>query len=113
MSDDPAPTAPRPAMTGSRMQLPPGAWSTVLDCLCDRFPSIHRDEWIDRFERGRVLDARGDPLPLDAPHRVGAEVRYFREVVDEPLVPFVEAVLHVDQHIVVADKPHFLPVTPG
>ena len=100
-------------MTGSRLQLPPGAWSTVLDCLCDRFPSIHRDEWIDRFERGRVLDARGDPLPLDAPHRVGAEVRYFREVVDEPLVPFVEAVLHVDQHIVVADKPHFLPVTPA
>ena len=100
-------------MTPSRLQLPPGAWSTVLDCLCDRFPAIGRDAWIDRFERGRVLDALGDPLALDAPYRIGAEVRYFREVVDEPAIPFAESVLHVDEHLVVADKPHFLPVTPA
>jgi tRNA pseudouridine32 synthase/23S rRNA pseudouridine746 synthase len=100
-------------MTPSRLQLPPGAWSTVLDCLCDRFPAIGRDAWIDRFERGRVLDALGDPLALDAPYRIGAEVRYFREVVDEPVIPFAESVLHVDEHLVVADKPHFLPVTPA
>jgi tRNA pseudouridine32 synthase/23S rRNA pseudouridine746 synthase len=100
-------------MTPSRLQLPPGAWSTVLDCLCDRFPAIGRDAWTDRFERGRVLDALGDPLALDAPYRIGAEVRYFREVVDEPVIPFAESVLHVDEHLVVADKPHFLPVTPA
>jgi tRNA pseudouridine32 synthase/23S rRNA pseudouridine746 synthase len=100
-------------MTPNRLQLPPGAWSTVLDCLCDRFPAIGRDKWIDRFERGRVLDALDNALPLDAPYRVGAELRYFREVVDEPLIPFAESVLHVDEHLVVADKPHFLPVTPA
>ena len=100
-------------MTASRLQLPPGAWSTVLDCLCDRFPAIGRAAWIDRFERGRVLDALGNPLALDAPYRVGVEVRYFREVVDEPVIPFTESVLHVDEHLVVADKPHFLPVTPA
>lgn len=100
-------------MTPSRLQLPRGAWSTVLDCLCDRFPAIGRDAWIDRFERGRVLDALGDPLALDAPYRIGAELRYFREVVDEPVIPFVESVLHLDEHLVVADKPHFLPVTPA
>ncbi len=100
-------------MTPSRLQLPPGPWSTVLDCLCDRFPAIDRDAWLDRFERGRVLDAQGNPLSPGAAHRVGAEVRYFREVADEPAIPFAESVLHVDEHLVVADKPHFLPVTPA
>ena len=28
-------------------------------------------------------------------------------------IPFTEQVLHVDAHLVVADKPHFLPVTPS
>jgi tRNA pseudouridine32 synthase/23S rRNA pseudouridine746 synthase len=100
-------------MKPSRLQLPPGAWATVLDCLCDRFPAISRETWRDRFKRGRVLDARGDPLAPEAPYRVGAEVRYFREIADEPAIPFAETVLHADEHLVVADKPHFLPVTPA
>jgi tRNA pseudouridine32 synthase/23S rRNA pseudouridine746 synthase len=33
--------------------------------------------------------------------------------VDESPIPFTETVLHVDEHLVVADKPHFLPVTPA
>lgn len=97
----------------SRLQLPPGPWPTVLDCLCARFPAITRDAWIDRFARGRVLDATGRPLPVTAPYTLGAEIRYFREVIDEPRIPFEEAVLHVDADLVVADKPHFLPVTPA
>jgi tRNA pseudouridine32 synthase/23S rRNA pseudouridine746 synthase len=96
----------------SRLQLPPGIWATVLDCLCERFPGIERETWIDRFQRGRVLDAANMPLPVDAPYRVGKEIHYFREVVDEPLIPFEETLLHVDADLVVADKPHFLPVTP-
>lgn len=100
-------------LAASRLQLPPGQWRTVLDCLCARFPAIAREVWIDRFARGRVLDANGVPLAVDAPYRVGAEIRYFREVVDEAPIPFAETVLHVDAHLVVADKPHFLPVTPA
>ena len=96
----------------SRLQLPPGPWPTLLDCLCERFPAIARDAWIDRFRRGRVQDASGAPFAVDAPYRLGAEIRYFREVADEPAIPFEEALLHVDAHLVVADKPHFLPVTP-
>ena len=97
----------------SRLQLPAGSWSSVLDCLCARFPAIARDVWVERFARGRVLDAKGRALAVDAPYRLGAEVRYFREVVDEPAIPFAEAVLHADADLVVADKPHFLPVTPA
>lgn len=97
----------------SHLQLPPGPWLTVLDCLCARFPAITREAWRDRFARGRVLDAHGAPLEVDAPYRLGAEVRYFREVVDEPRIPVEERLLHVDARLVVADKPHFLPVTPA
>ena len=100
-------------LAASRLQLPPGPWRTVLDCLCARFPAIAREVWVDRFARGRVLDASGAALAVDAPYRLGAEIRYFREVVDEAAIPFQETLLHIDADLVVADKPHFLPVTPA
>lgn len=68
---------------------------------------------MDRFARGRVLDADGNPLPPDAPYCAGAEIRYFREVADEPAIPHTETILHADAHLVVADKPPFLPVLPA
>ena len=36
----------------------PGAWATVLDCLCERFPAVPRAAWLDRMARGRG-SARG------------------------------------------------------
>ncbi|MGH8026769.1 MAG: pseudouridine synthase, partial [Pseudoxanthomonas sp.] len=95
------------------MQLPPGEWATVLDGLCAYFPRIDRARWQDRFARGRVLDSGRRPLPADAPYRVGMTLHYFREVAEEPRIPFEETILHADQHLVVADKPHFLPVAPA
>jgi tRNA pseudouridine32 synthase / 23S rRNA pseudouridine746 synthase len=97
----------------SRLQLQPGPWSTVLDALCARFPAIDRDTWRSRFARGRVLDASGEALTVDATFRVGAEIRYYREVEAEPRLAVEESILHVDAHLIVVDKPHFLPVTPG
>ncbi|MBP6626292.1 MAG: pseudouridine synthase [Arenimonas sp.] len=97
----------------SRLQLPPGPWATVLDGLCARFPAIPRAVWIERMQRGRVLDAEGRPVAQDAPYRAGRELRYFREVAREPEIPFDEIVVYEDAHLLVADKPHFLPVTPG
>jgi tRNA pseudouridine32 synthase/23S rRNA pseudouridine746 synthase len=43
----------------------------------------------------------------------GQHLYYFRHVEAEPLIPFDEVVLYQDEHLVVADKPHFLPVTPS
>lgn len=100
-------------MAASTLHLPPGPWATVLDALCAQFPRIDRVQWMNRFARGRVLDAQGHPLPVDAPYKVGLCVRYFREVEDEEPIPFRETLLHVDAHLVVVDKPHFLPVTPA
>jgi tRNA pseudouridine32 synthase/23S rRNA pseudouridine746 synthase len=101
------------SIAASTVHLPPGTWATVLDCLCAHFRSISREQWLDRMARGRVLGADGVPLgPLTA-YRAGMRVQYFREVVDEVPIPFRENVLHIDEHLVVADKPHFLPVTPA
>lgn len=102
-----------PDLSASTLHLPPGDWMTVLDCLCDHFAAIARDQWLDRMQRGRVLLADGSAVTAVTPYRQGMPVRYFREVADEPVIPFEEAVLHVDAHLVVADKPHFLPVTPA
>ena len=100
-------------LAASTLQLPPGPWPTVLDCLCERFPAIGRAQWLDRMLRMRVMDAAGRPLTPETPYRVGLEVHYYREVFDEPRIPFDEVVLHADADLLVADKPHFLPVTPA
>ncbi|MEO6226787.1 MAG: pseudouridine synthase [Thermomonas sp.] len=97
----------------SRLQLPAGTWLTVLDGLCARFPRIAREVWLDRFARGRVQDSTGCVLDVATPYRVGMEVRYFREVLDEHRIPFDAHILFADADLVVADKPHFLPVMPA
>ena len=100
-------------LAASTLQLPPGAWPTVLDCLCERFPAVARSQWLERMARGRVVDGDGRCLTPESPYRVGLEVHYYREVADEVPIPFDEVVLHGDADLLVADKPHFLPVTPA
>jgi len=97
----------------STVHLPAGDWPTALDGLCACFPRIAREQWLDRVRRGRVLDADGAPIDERTPHRAGMKLRYFREVASEPAVPGQEVVLHADEHLVVVDKPHFLPVIPA
>lgn len=97
-------------VSASRLQLPPGPWATVLDALCTRFPTVDRNAWRSRFARGRVLDADGLPLHEDAAYQLGAEIHYYREVPVEARLAVEETILHVDEHLIVVDKPHFLPV---
>ena len=110
MSEKPFSAAQHRAST---LHLPAGPWSTVLDCLCARFPAVPRQTWLQRLARGRVLDTEGRALDAATPYREGLRVHYFREVEAETPIPFEERILHVDEHLVVADKPHFLPVTPS
>lgn len=107
------PPSDQPTLRPSTLHLPAGDWATVLDCLCAHFSAIPRDVWLERMARGRVLDAEGAPIGIDDPYRVGLRVHYFREVPAEPVIPFEETILHVDEHILVADKPHFLSVMPA
>ena len=104
---------PIDGVSASRLQLPPGPWRTVLEALCARFPAVTEATWRERFRRGRVLDASGAALDAGATYRVGMEVFYYREVDIERRLPEGESILHIDEHLIVADKPHFLPVVPS
>ena len=97
----------------STVHLPVGEWATVLDALCAHFTSVGRAQWLDRIERGRVLDAQGRAITPHTSYRAGLRLHYYREVAHEVPIPGVETVLHADAHLVVADKPHYLPVTPA
>ena len=88
-------------------------WPLLIDHLSERLPRIGRAEWLERMQAGSVLGEDGHPLAPDAPYVGGARVYYWRELPGEDPIPFEAAVLFEDEHLVVADKPHFLPVTPG
>ena len=105
-----AETALRPR---SALHLPHGRWTTVLDCLAARFPSVSRERWLKRMADGLVCDAAGTPLGATSAYRRGLEVRYYREPDAEPPVPGVESIVYADEDLVVADKPHYLAVAPA
>lgn len=68
---------------------------------------------VDRqLARGGFVDERGLPWGGDEAYRPNAFVWFHRELRDEPEVPFSEEILHADDRIVVADKPHFLATIP-
>ena len=94
-------------VTLPRLDPPP---SSVLAFLRDRFPGI--DDWESRMARGQVRVEEGGLLAPDAPYRAGLKILYFREVGQEPIIPFEAKIIHQDANLLVADKPHFLPVTP-
>ncbi len=113
----PAPAAPalplRDGVSASAVGLPAGPWATWLDFFAERFPHVPRGDWQARLRGGEVWDAQGRPLSPDAAYRPHGKAWYYRSLHDEPRVPFEAATLFRDDHLLVADKPHFLAVTPG
>lgn len=109
-------SSPSPVPSGvgrSTVQLPDGDWPSVLAFLCARFAHVGEAGWRARMARGLVHDEAGSALAADAPYRVGLRVHYYRELERETPVPFVAEVLYRDAHLLVVDKPHFLPVVPA
>jgi len=97
----------------SSQWLPPGPWETVLDFLTERFPHVATGTWLSRMARGELVDETGRPLTSTSRYRIGACVYYYRELESEESIPFAETILYQDEHLLVADKPHFLPVIPA
>ncbi len=106
--------APRPSWTVLPAEETwPEPPDTVLDYLVLKFPRIPADVWRDRMSRGLVIDADRRALAPNSPYRAHLRVGYFRELTDEVLNPLEEKVLFQSEHLVVVDKPPFLPVTPS
>ena len=103
----------REGVSPSKHQLPVGDWCTMLAFLQDYFPRVSTETWISRMEKGEVIDADGVQIKPDHHYRARATLYYYREVEDEALIPFDEEILYRDEHLLVVDKPHFLPVIPS
>ena len=88
-------------------------YPSILDFLAARFPSVLRESWEQRIAEGKVLDEASKPITLATAYVPRARIYYFREVGREPVIPFREQILFRDDELLVACKPHFLPVTPG
>jgi tRNA pseudouridine32 synthase/23S rRNA pseudouridine746 synthase len=88
-------------------------YPSIVEFLCRAFPAISRDGWAQRIRDGKVTNDRGEPITADTPYSPSRRIFYFREVENEPVIPFAEQILFQDDEILVACKPHFLPVIPG
>ena len=103
----------RDGVAPSYLWLPEGQWPGMLAFLVARYPQISAAQWRDRMARGEVVDGEGAVLAPDSAYRRGMRIFYYRELERETPIPFQEAILFQDEHLVVVDKPHFLPMTPG
>lgn len=89
------------------------AYVHLIDFLIDQFPAISKDEWVSRMNDALVFNQEGVPQFSDALYQANTYIYYYRRVLDEELIPFDEQIIYQDEHLLIADKPHFLPVTPG
>lgn len=103
----------RDGVSASRVWLPEGSWALMIDFLVEKFPNISKDDMIGRMERGELLDSSGQCYYPDSPYRGGIHLFYYRELPQETEIPFKASLIYRDDHILVADKPHFLPVVPA
>ncbi|MBU3594882.1 pseudouridine synthase [Polynucleobacter sp. 86C-FISCH] len=101
-------------VSASRVYLPADqAHPNLLTFFVKQFPHIAEEEWASRFSEGLILDQEGHALSANDQYLPNTHLIYFRRLEREPEIPFQESVLYQDEHILVADKPHFLPVTPS
>ena len=101
-------------VSASRVYLPAGQmYPRLLDFFISNFPHINASEWEARFAEGLVMTQEGETVAASDSYLPNIHLLYFRRLAREPEIPFEEQILYQDEHILVADKPHFLPVTPS
>jgi tRNA pseudouridine32 synthase / 23S rRNA pseudouridine746 synthase len=91
--------------------LPP--YPSILAFLIARFPQVSRERWQERIEQGKILNEEGVPIGTATAFVPRRKLLYYREAEQEPVIPFPETILFQNEEILVACKPHFLPVIPG
>ncbi|MQA41178.1 pseudouridine synthase [Rugamonas aquatica] len=110
MSRPPLPM--RDGVAPSYLWLPEGQWPDLLTFLVARYPDVTEADWRARMARNDVVDGDGNPLSPHSAYKRGMRIFYYRELEAETPIPFEEEVLFMDEHLVVVDKPHFLPMIP-
>jgi len=103
----------RDGVSASVVSVPAGHWPSVLDFLAQRMPGISRAVWAKRLQQGLVLHPDGQWALSDQACHAGQHLYYYRHLADEPTLPTAASIVYEDAHLLVADKPHFMPVTPS
>ncbi len=105
------PIPPRHGLDPARLKLPDGEWPTLLAHLVDRLPRVAPGRIEEMLREERIHGTDG-PLGVDTPYAPGSFIWFHRDLPDEVPVPFAIDVVHRDEHLLVADKPHFLATIP-
>ncbi|WP_107498773.1 pseudouridine synthase [Actinacidiphila yeochonensis] len=116
----PSPLPQRDGVDAVRVRLPgvpgggPGSasWDTVGAYLAARYgPAVGAGRVEAMVAQGRFVTVHG-AVTGDTPYEAGLWIWFHRDRPAERPVPFPVRVIHQDERIVVADKPHFLATTP-
>lgn len=104
----------RNGVNATRLKLPlTGPWETIHAYVLEKFGHIDHGGITERFVQGEVVDADGTPLSTSTPIGACEFLWYYRSVAAEKPLPVEEGILYEDEHLLVVDKPHFLPTTPA
>ncbi len=103
----------RDGVAASYLWLPEGHWGNLISFLIKQFPDVNEAIWRKRIEKNELVDIQGIALQADSQVKRGMCIFYYRELEHETPIPFEERIIFQDAHLLVVDKPHFLPVTPA
>ena len=109
-----SPLPVRDGVNATRLRLPDeGPWTTAMDYMMHRWGHIDPQGIEDRFDAGEIVGEGGIPLDRATKLEDHTFIWYYRTLPPETRIPVDISILHQDEHLLVVDKPHFLPTTPG
>lgn len=109
-----SPLPVRDGVNATRLRLPDeGPWDTAMDYMMHRWGHIDPQGIEDRFDAGEIVGEGGLPLDRSTKLEDHTFIWYYRTLPPEARMPVEISILHQDEHLLVVDKPHFLPTTPG
>jgi len=109
-----SPLPVRDGVNATRLRLPhDGPWETALEYMLHRWGHIDPQGILDRFDAGEIVGETGASLDRTTPLRDHTFIWYYRTLPAEERLPVELSILHQDGDLLVVDKPHFLPTTPG
>lgn len=110
--DSPLPI--KDGINATRLRVPTtGPWETIQEYTLHRFGHIDTEGLRRRFANGEVAAVDGSRVTPDTPLGTHEFIWYYRDSPNEEHIPFYCRIIHRDADLLVVDKPHFLPMTPG